>query len=357
MLPPSFRISGKSTPISDVSTKLFKRSCVVTVGTTRIANIGTNVTSSDASGVQPTGLDVWFEVRRSLKVGEPNTCDLRLFNLSDSTRKAVEAGTGQRVTKGGEIVDQFVPAGEATDASIEEFASATVITPVQIEAGYEGATSTIFLGELRSAQTVTDGPDRVTELMTGDGDRAIIIARSNFSVGAGANAYQVVLQLLKDMKVGKGNIVSVEKTLRTSRLYSKGACIKGSSFDILNDLAASCGLEVSMQGGVAQFLPIGQPLDGEAYLLSSRPVSSGRRVSIRGSSRWRRSCSPASARAHPSKSTRCTCKGSTESCRSKPSATRPATSGDTQSKPSELASCRKGEPVDRQITLTHCLDA
>ncbi len=225
---------------TQASVLLLGRSCTVTVGTVKVANIG-----------KASGLDVWFSVRRSLRPKESNTCDLRLYGLSDKTRKAIEASSQPSTAV------QSAPGVPST------------IVPVKIEAGFLGNVSTIFLGEMRSAQTMTDGPDNVTELTTGDGDTAGILARSTASFGPGANAYVVAKRLLQDMKCGAGNIESFAQVLRASPLYGGGAVLKGNSLAILKDLASSCALEVSLQGGVAQFVNLGQPLKGEAYSLSS----------------------------------------------------------------------------------------
>jgi hypothetical protein len=219
--------------------QLINRSCTITVGTTQIANIG-----------QQIGIDVWFQVKKSLK-GTPNTADLRLYGLSEATRKGLEQST------------------QTSPSPASGPGASNTLVPVQIDAGYVGSTSTIFLGEMRSAQTSTDGPDTVTELTTGDGDQAAILARSTASFGAGANAYSVAQQLLRDMGCGAGNIATVAPILKASPLFQRGVVLKGSSLDHLLDLARSCALEVTVQGGVAQWCSLGQPLGGEAYSLSS----------------------------------------------------------------------------------------
>jgi hypothetical protein len=219
---------------------LLNRSCTVTVGTTRIANIG-----------QQLGLDVWFSIRRSLRPKEPNTCDLRINGLKEDTRKAIEQAS------------QPLPSAASAPGSKAK------VVPVKIEAGYVDHTETIFLGEMRSAQTVTDGPDIVTELTTGDGDEAALLARSTSTFGPGANAYAVAQALIKDMGCGTGNLATVADVLRAAPLYSKGVSLKSNSLSRLVNLAAACGLEVSVQGGVTQWCSRGQPLKGEAYKLSS----------------------------------------------------------------------------------------
>ena len=214
---------------------LENRSVTVTVGNVQVVNVG-----------QQVGLDVWFQIKRDLKAKVPNTCDLRLYNLSQSTRQSIEQYT-----------------------QVNAQGANTKVVPVQIDAGYVGNVSTIFLGEMRSAQTVKDGDDFVTELTSGDGDQAIVLARSTKAFGSGCNALVVAKQLLSDMGVGLGNIATVSSVLQSSPLYNKGYVLKGNSMSHLTDLATSCGLECTIQGGVAQWTSLGQPLGGQAYSLSS----------------------------------------------------------------------------------------
>jgi hypothetical protein len=241
------------------SIQLLNRSCVVTVGSVQISNIG-----------QQLGLDVWFQVKRSLKPKSPNTCDLRLMNLSDATRKAIEQSAQPLPPPGGGPPTAKVPA-KGGQGNLQDNTG----TPVTIVAGYVGNASLIFQGALRSAQTVTDGATTTTELQTGDGDNAAILARTTFNFGAGTNAYQVALQLLKDMGCGVGNIASVQNVLKGAPAYGAGVTLKGSSYDILTDLARSCGLEVTLQKGIPQWLLLGQPLSGQSYLLQTVPVNTG----------------------------------------------------------------------------------
>ena len=218
----------------------FLRSSTITVGNIQIANIGLT-----------TGLDVEFSVKRSLKANEPNTCDLKIYNLSDASRKSI-AQAAQKST-----IVQAPPTGIPTVAG-----QPVSIIPVKIEAGYVGHTSTIFLGEMRSAQSVTDGPDIVTELNTGDGDTAIALQRINQSFAAGSTPLQVVQALLTQLGVGNGNLAAVTPTFNTAQgsLFAKGLVVKGNAAQHLTDICASVGLEFTIQGGQAQFLTMGQPL-------------------------------------------------------------------------------------------------
>jgi hypothetical protein len=231
-------------PTAQSQALLFGRSCEVTVGSVLISNIGTQV-----------GLDIWFNVKRTLKANTPATCDLKIWNLSDATRATIESYTQVGVSP-------------ATAPGTKTGGLSTIV-PVKVVAGYVGNMSTIFLGELRSAQTVQDGPDFITELTSGDGDEATILARSSASFGTGANAYVVAKRCMTDMKVGDGNIATVKSILTGAPLFAGGYVLKGRSMSHLADIARSCGLEVSIQDGVTQWTTAGQPLGGQAYLLSS----------------------------------------------------------------------------------------
>ena len=226
---------------------LFNRFARITVGTVQITYTG-----------QQTGLDVWFKAKRDLKSKKASTCDLKIWNLADATRQSIESYTNLGFQAGGG------PVGSKTGGLLN-----TAIVPVKIEAGYLGNISTIFLGEMRTAQTVQDGTDLITELNTGDSDEARILARSSRGFPPGANAYVVAQAIIQDMNIGQGNIATVQSILMNSPLFIQGGIVKGNSMDALVDIATSCGLEVSIQGGVTQWLTAGCPLGGEAYSLSS----------------------------------------------------------------------------------------
>lgn len=218
----------------------FNRSSSITVGSTLIQNIG-----------QQQGLDVEFEIKSSLKPSEPNTCDLKIWGLSEDTRRSLEQASQK--TKG-----TTAAGGPPT------------VVPVRIDAGYVGHTSTVFLGEMRSAQSTRQSPEWITELNSGDGDQSAVLARVNRSLPSGTTAQTAIQQVLSVMGVTSGNLNSpaIKSLLGGVAIFQRGVCLKGNAMDILKDLCASAGVEVSIQGGEAQFLPNGLPTVGEAYLLA-----------------------------------------------------------------------------------------
>ncbi len=222
---------------------LFRRAAKIVVGTTDIS-----------------GLDVAFNVKKTLNPNEPNTCDLKVWNLSPDTRKTIESGATGR--------QSAVKLSKAQRlAGFTSGLSSVTVVPVLIEAGYVNQTSQIFLGELRTAGTITDGADLVTELTTGDGDQAIVNSRLNVSMGPGTLPETAMRKLVAALGIGEGNLakaVQLLKTTGSAQLFVKGAVLKGSAADHMTDLCRGAGLEWSIQDGQLQVLSVGQPLDGQA---------------------------------------------------------------------------------------------
>lgn len=192
--------------------------------------------------VQFTDIDVSFRVKKTLKP-EPNTCELRIYNLKPSSRKAVEQNISQQKV------------------------------PVTIEAGYESSgLAQIYKGDLRAGWTITEGADIVTELTTGDGEKTLATARMNVPVGPGTQIGTVVNSIVDTLGIGRGNsataLAALQLTGQTT-FSAKGSVLKGNAADHMTDLCKSAGLEWSIQDNAVQILTLGQPLSGQALLLSS----------------------------------------------------------------------------------------
>ena len=239
-------------PVVPQAFQAFNRSATVTVGNLVLQSIG-----------QQTGLDFSFTVKRSLEALEPNTCDLKIWNLSEGSRQQM-----QQASQKSSIV--AAPPTGTPDVGGQKLN----IIPVQIDAGYVGHTSTIFLGEMssgtaRSTQTVVDGADTVTELNSGDGDTALTLQRISAAFSKGSTPLSVVQALLAQMGVGNGNVGAFASQFNSADyLFQRGVTLKGNAAWHLDQICAAVSLEFSVQSGAAQFLKIGQALAGEAYSLS-----------------------------------------------------------------------------------------
>lgn len=203
-----------------MATELFRRKIVVVVDTIRI-----------------TDLTMAFKVHKTLKP-EPNTAELRIWNLNEDHVSALEK---------------------------------LQVATVQIEAGYEGGTSVLFLGDLRTARSVLEGPDIMTSLSSGDGEQAIRKARVNISLAKNSTPDQALRMVAESLGVQAGNLDQAVSVLRTAGIanhFVEGTVLAGSAYREMTSICRSVGYSWSIQDGRLQILPLRQALEGEAIKLS-----------------------------------------------------------------------------------------
>lgn len=187
--------------------------------------------------VQIRALRCVFSVKRTLK-SQANTVDLKVYNLNPTHRQSIAALT-----------------------------SATV----QIDAGYVGQTSTIFLGDLRSHETRREGADLVTQLGAGDGEKAIQTKRVSQSLGKGSTPTQVLTALATALGVDPGNIgLALPKLAPFGSMFSLGTVLSGSASREMTRVLRSVGYTWSIQNGKLQILGVREALAGTAVLLSAQ---------------------------------------------------------------------------------------
>jgi hypothetical protein len=180
-----------------------------------------------------------FQVQKSLKP-EPNTCEIKIYNLAPETRQKFESATANAV---------------------------------RIEAGYGGDNSQIYLGEVRAAWTTIEGADVVTTLSTGDSEKEIQTARINVSIGAKAPADVALRALVRALGVKSGNVEHAVRVLQTkgvaAGLFPSGTVLSGQVHREMTDFCRSANLEWSVQDGAIQILDKGKALEGKAVVLAS----------------------------------------------------------------------------------------
>lgn len=211
--------------------RLFARKAIITIDTLQIQG----ATGGDAQGAG--GLDVKFAVKRNLKA-QPNTCDLTIYNLNPDHRSQIE----QKKT-----------------------------AKVQVEAGYQDGTSVLFVGDLRTALSVWEGPDCITSLSSGDGEKAIQTARVKVSVKKNTNTGDILKALAAALGVGQGNLNSAVAKLQAAgvgSIFSMGTVLSGSASREMTNVCRSSGLTWSIQNGALQLLPLKTALDGVAINLT-----------------------------------------------------------------------------------------
>ncbi len=199
--------------------ELFGRTCVLDVGDTRIRD-----------------LRIAFRVTKKL-TKDPNTLDVQVYNLSDSTRRKIQ-------TKG---------------------------VPVRLLAGYGENLETVFSGDVSLVNHVHQGADWVTRLQSGDGLEKIRSARTKSSFGKGVKITDVVKKLAEDTGLSTGNLLQGLFEVLSGRPseYAKGASHSGQAYDLLERTVGSLGLGLSVQDGALQVHKLdGTGVGTEIVLLS-----------------------------------------------------------------------------------------
>lgn len=200
--------------------ELFGRVARVTVGTLRVS-----------------GLRVTFKVSKGVS-SEPNTMDLSLYNLSETSRAKLR------------------------DTSV----------PVILEAGYRSNAMQLFSGDARTIQHQRRGPDIITRVQCGDGERAYATARTSASFAPGAQLVDVMRQLKDDMGVNAGNAmarVAEGDFAGAVDQFVHGLSLHGKTSDCMTQVVGAAGLTWSIQDDALQVLAPGEPTMDEAVVLSS----------------------------------------------------------------------------------------
>lgn len=207
---------------------LFGRTGVLTLGTTAITFTGAN-------GTPP--LKVEFKVSKNLKP-EPNKVQIKIWNLAPTTRKSLES-------------------------------QATI--PVQLDVGYGGQNSTIYLGQLRSSDSQREGADIVTTIASLDSAKAMSKGRIKLKIPANATGGQILTNIVTAMGVGMGNTAQMA-ALATATTGGPARLVHGLASTVMSQFARANGLQWSVQDGVMQLVSIGKNIGASstAVVLSAQ---------------------------------------------------------------------------------------
>lgn len=197
---------------------LFGRRYTLTIGDTRV-----------------TDLRVTFKIKKTL-TKEPNTAEISVFNLSETTRRRLQ-GKG---------------------------------LPVILSAGYEGSEAVIFSGDSRFIDDTRSGPDWIKRVRCGDGERAYQFNRFRASYGPGTPIATVIRDAAKALAVNPGNLSeALALPFKGNRTHFRtGYTANGDAIDVLETLLKSAGFSVSIQGGALQVLQGNAAVPATAVLLS-----------------------------------------------------------------------------------------
>ncbi len=177
-----------------------------------------------------TELRIKFKITKSLKA-EPNKAEITVYNLNASSRA--------------------------------EFSKLPIY--VRLDAGYGENLARIFEGDVRFASSKHEDTEWLTEVESGDGDRAFRFAQVSKSFGKGTDAKAMVTELAKTMGLKMPANIADAKEL--SKKFTSGASLTGDSRVEMSKILKSRNLGWSVQDGRLQILGAGA-LEGEALVLS-----------------------------------------------------------------------------------------
>lgn len=184
----------------------------------------------ESQGIAIEDLRVSFKVRKTSKK-EPNTAEIQVYNLSEDTR-----------------------------ASLQKKHIAVIL-----EAGYAGALAQLYSGDSRYIDQVMEGPDWVTKIQCGTGERAFQYRRVNMSFSQGTRVVDVIARVAEALGFPVRGLENLESL--TERFLT-GYVSAGKVANELDHLLKSRGFEWSIQDGQLQILPVGGATADSAILLT-----------------------------------------------------------------------------------------
>lgn len=154
-----------------------------------------------------------------------NKSTVSVFNISEASRGAIEYYAELNATA-------------PTNAEHDVYA-------MVLEAGYRGALSTLFVGDIATVEMKRNGPDIETVIEAGDGERRLVKAHVEFSMdGAGVNDARIFQAAIENLGLSKGAIFEVPETPR-----SNGFAYSGPAADLIDQIAKKNGLAWSVHNG------------------------------------------------------------------------------------------------------------
>lgn len=184
--------------------------------------VGKNTSDPTAPFIEAlrfSDLRVTFKVEKT-DDKNPNTADIAVYNLSATSRAALE-GKG---------------------------------TPVLLMAGYASGVAQVFSGHARVTDSEKQGVDWATRIRCGDGERAIAFATVSESAKPGTQVKDMVLRVAKKLVSDPSNIA---QTLQNEvRSFSSGYAAHGNAAAELTRLCDKIDLKWSIQDGRLELLTL-----------------------------------------------------------------------------------------------------
>ena len=207
------------------------------------------VANQSGQGIELGALRVTFEVRRG-DTQTPNSCDVKVWNLSAATSSALR------------------------------HRGASEFTQLSLKVAYQGQPlAQIFYGSIKQVrQGREDQKNSYIAITAADGDEAYNFAPAAFTMAAGStpqNAVTTMLGVMAQATLGSptggsgGQPITQghSPTLSTNRSI-RGRCYYGATKDELRDLAASQDCTWSIQDGKLTFIPKTGYIPGPPVLIT-----------------------------------------------------------------------------------------
>lgn len=208
-----------------MATRLFKRNVAITIARPQSFFV------QAPNAVIVRDLRVIFQIEKSLSK-EPNTCEVKIYNLAERTR--------------GEV--QVKP------------------LHIRVDAGYDGNLERLFTGDLRFAQSKRQPVDWETCLQVADGDRAHRHARVNRSYKGGIDVKSALGEVARSMGLKLPTSVTEAKEFATQ--FTSGLTLQGPSQLEMERLLKPHGFTHSIQDGRLQILKATTAHTTEAIIIA-----------------------------------------------------------------------------------------
>ncbi len=197
----------------------------------RVVTLLVKTSSTDA--IDLSKLHIKFSVKRS-NTPTPNTADIRVYNLADSTIV--------KIKKDLQII---------------------------LQAGYVGNFGVIFQGNIKQVITGRENStDTFIDIVAGDGDTSYNFAIVNKTLAKGSSQMDQVTAALDPMKT-IGNVTKGFIDLPATSTLPRGKVMYGSAKNYLTNVATTNKQDWSIQNGKVQFVPLKGYLPGERVILNS----------------------------------------------------------------------------------------
>lgn len=211
-------------------TRLWKRECEVSIAKpTGFFASGLGFAGFQGNFLTLKGLRVQFHIEKNASK-EPNTCDVVVSNLSDDHRAALRQKPLQ----------------------------------VRVDAGYDGKTERLFVGDLVFGHSVMNEPDWETTIQLADGSRAFRNANIIRSFKAGISIRQCLLDVAGAMGLKLPSLDSAE----FDKKLTVGISLHGPAQRELSKLLRPLRFDWSIQDGSLQVLARNAPNADQAVVVS-----------------------------------------------------------------------------------------